>query len=48
LTEKLKLDATAGNPWVNISVYPLKPVPKEEAPGYAAAIGLALRGLEND
>jgi type IV pilus assembly protein PilM len=48
LAEKLKLEATVGNPWVNISVYPLKPVPKEEAPGYAAAIGLALRGINHE
>jgi len=45
--EKLNLEAKIGNPWVNISIYPIKPVPKEEAPGYAAAIGLALRGLND-
>ncbi len=45
--EQLKLEAKIGNPWVNISIYPIKPVPKEEAPGYAAAIGLALRGLND-
>jgi type IV pilus assembly protein PilM len=48
LTEKTGFEARVGNPWVNISIYPLKPVPKEEAPGYAAAIGLALREYEND
>jgi type IV pilus assembly protein PilM len=48
LKKKTDIDATAGNPWMNISVYPLKPVPKEEAPGYAAAIGLCLRGEQDD
>ncbi len=41
-------ESRVGNPWVNISIYPIKPVPKEEVPGYATAIGLSLRGLEND
>jgi type IV pilus assembly protein PilM len=48
IKEETDIEAKIGNPWVNISVYPLKPVPKEEAPGYAAAIGLCLRGEEND
>lgn len=46
--EKVGINAKIGNPWVNISIYPLKPVPKKEAADYAAAIGLALRGLSND
>lgn len=48
LNEKTKLETKVGNPWVNISIYPIKPVPKEEAPSYATAIGLCLRGFEND
>lgn len=47
LTEKTKLEFKIGNPWINISIYPLKPVPKEEAPCYATAIGLCLRGLND-
>lgn len=41
-------ESKIGNPWVNISIYPIKPVPKEEVPGYATAIGLCLRGLKDD
>jgi type IV pilus assembly protein PilM len=48
IKEKSGLDCQVGNPWVNISIYPLKPVPKNEASEYAAAVGLCLRGLEND
>lgn len=48
IKEKTGYEAKVGNPWVNISIYPIKPVPKDEAPGYAGAIGLCLRGLEND
>lgn len=47
LSERTKLEFKIGNPWVNISVYPIKPVPKEESPGYAAAIGLCLRGFDD-
>lgn len=46
--EKTKLETKVGNPWVNISIYPIKPVPKEEAPSYASAIGLCLRGFLDD
>lgn len=46
--EKLEIEAKVGNPWVNISIYPLKPVPKEEAASYAAAIGLSMRGLRDE
>jgi len=45
---KTGADSKLGNPWINISIYPIKPVPKEEAPGFAAAIGLSLRGFSND
>jgi type IV pilus assembly protein PilM len=48
IKSKINIDSKIGNPWVNISIYPLKPVPKEEAPGYAAAIGLCLRGFSDD
>jgi type IV pilus assembly protein PilM len=41
-------ESKIGNPWVNISIYPIKPVPKEEVPGYATAIGLCLRGMKDD
>lgn len=47
-TEKLGITTAVGNPWSNISVYPIKPVPKEEAPIYTNAIGLALLGIENE
>lgn len=48
VSEKLGVPAEIGNPWVNISIYPIKPVPKSEAPSYTNAVGLALVGLEND
>ena len=47
-TEKLAITTVVGNPWSNISVYPIKPVPKEDAPIYTNAIGLALLGLVNE
>lgn len=47
-TEKLNIPTEVGNPWSNISVYPIKPVPKDEAPLYTNAIGLALVGLEDE
>lgn len=46
LADELKMEVRIGNPWVNIDTYPIKPVPKTEAPAYANAIGLSLRGLE--
>lgn len=46
LADALKVEVKVGNPWVNIDTYPLKPVPKVEAPAYANAIGLALKGME--
>jgi type IV pilus assembly protein PilM len=48
LTDEFKVKTELGNPWSNISIYPLKPVPKREASMYAAAIGLALRGLKDE
>lgn len=47
LAEELKMEVKIGNPWINIDTYPIKPVPKTEAPAYANAIGLSLRGMED-
>jgi type IV pilus assembly protein PilM len=47
-TEKLGIPTEVGNPWANISIYPLKSVPKEEAPAYTNAVGLALLGVIDD
>jgi len=46
LADSLKIEVKVGNPWVNIDTYPLKPVPRQEAPAFANAIGLSLRGME--
>lgn len=46
--EKLGIPTEVGNPWANISVYPLKSVPKEVAPAYTNAVGLALLGVIDD
>jgi type IV pilus assembly protein PilM len=46
--EDIKIKTTVGNPWSNISIYPLKPVPKRDAPMFSAAIGLSLRGLRDE
>ncbi len=48
IEEETKIKTETGNPWSNISIYPLKPVPKKDAPMYATAIGLSLRGLEDE
>lgn len=45
--KKIGITTQIGNPWTNISVYPIKPVPKNEASIYANAIGLALAGVED-
>ena len=47
-TEKLGIKTEVGNPWQNISVYPIKPIPHEDVPGYTNAVGLALLGVEDD
>lgn len=47
-SEKLGIPTEIGNPWANISIYPLKSVPKEEVPAYTNAVGLALLGVIND
>lgn len=46
--EKLGIPTEVGNPWANISIYPLKSVPKDEAPAYTNAVGLALLGVMDD
>lgn len=46
--EKLGIPTEVGNPWANISIYPLKSVPKEDAPAYTNAVGLALLGVIDD
>lgn len=46
--KKTGIKTQPGSPWTNISIYPLKPVPKEESLSYAAAIGLCLRGFEDE
>lgn len=48
LEENTKIKTSIGNPWSNISIYPLKPVPKKDAPMFSAAIGLSLRGLRDE
>lgn len=45
LGKKVGINAEIGNPWTNISVYPLKPIPKREAARYTNAVGLALKGI---
>jgi type IV pilus assembly protein PilM len=47
LSDKNGIPASIGNPWTNISVYPIKPVPKQEAALYTNAIGLALTGVQD-
>lgn len=44
-SEKTKIKTEIGNPWVNITTYPLKAVPKIQATTYTSVIGLALREL---
>lgn len=39
------LKTIVGNPWSNISIYPLKPVQKKDIPMFSTAIGLSMRGL---
>lgn len=48
IENETKIKTSVGNPWSNISVYPLKPVPKNEASMYAASIGLCIRGMKNE
>jgi type IV pilus assembly protein PilM len=47
LSEKLNLNVIVGDPWARISYQPeLKPILAEIGPGFAVAIGAALRELE--
>lgn len=48
IEEETKIKTKPGNPWSNISIYPIKPVSKQEASLYSAAIGLCLRGLKDE
>jgi type IV pilus assembly protein PilM len=48
IESETKIKTKIGNPWTNISIYPLKPVAKQEAAIYSAAIGLCLRGLRDE
>lgn len=45
---RIDLKAEIGNPWTNISIYPLKSIPRKETVMYTNAVGLALKGLENE
>jgi type IV pilus assembly protein PilM len=47
LSEKLNLNVIIGDPWARISCQPeLKPILAEIGPGFAAAIGAAMREIE--
>ncbi len=48
LASELGIEVKVGNPWVNINTYPLKCVPRNEVPSFANAIGLSLRGIEEE
>lgn len=48
MQKDIKLPIEIGNPWQKIALYPLKPIPKEIAPVYATAIGLALQEVKYD
>lgn len=43
--ESLDFKTGIGNPWENITIYPLKAIPKLKASIYTTAIGLALREI---
>ena len=47
-SEKLGIPTEIGNPWANISIYPLKNISKDDAPAYTNAVGLALLGVLDD
>jgi type IV pilus assembly protein PilM len=46
LSKVLSYEVKIGNPWINVTTYPLKAVPKDEIPIYAQAIGSALRDIK--
>jgi type IV pilus assembly protein PilM len=46
LSDLLKIQVEIGNPWTNVTTYPLKTVPRNEIPLYAQAIGSALRDIK--
>lgn len=45
MEKMFKIKCEIGNPWTNVTAYPLKAIPKMKASLYATAIGLALREL---
>jgi type IV pilus assembly protein PilM len=51
LSDRFKIPVEIGNPWVNILPEPLKEIPElpySESLKYTTALGLALRGIENN
>lgn len=46
LKSALEIEVAVGNPWQNLSTYPLKPLPRNVASIYTTAIGLALREMQ--
>jgi type IV pilus assembly protein PilM len=47
LSRALNMKVEIGNPWTNVTIYPLKIVPRDEIPIYTEAIGLALRNIRD-
>jgi type IV pilus assembly protein PilM len=47
-TEKLQKITIIGDPWANVSAYPVRPISKSDSMFFANAIGLALAGVDND
>ncbi|NTU69763.1 pilus assembly protein PilM, partial [bacterium] len=45
LADYFRIKTEIGNPWTNVTAYPLKAMPKLKASLYTTAIGLALREL---
>lgn len=46
LEKQLNLPVNVGNPWANLSIHPLKPIPRQVAPVYSTVIGLSLQELQ--
>ncbi len=46
LSKILGIEVKIGNPWANVTTYPLKTVPRNEIPLYAQTIGSALRDIK--
>ncbi len=47
-TNKLQKMTIVGDPWVNVSSFPIRPISKNDSLFYTNAIGLALAGIEDD